>query len=190
MTEPAPGTPPSGSPRHPGSASGTTAEYAAQLIARLGDREPIQYLEELPGAVRALVAGVDPELLLIPEAPDKWSVKDVLVHLLDSEVVYGYRMRFIVAQPEGQIAGYDQERWLRALRYREAQVDPALEALTALRHWNLTWIRTLGDEERARWGTHSERGVESVGHLIRLLAAHDMAHRTQIKRILTAVQAA
>jgi len=95
-----------------------------------------------------------------------------------------------VAQPEGQIAGYDQERWLRALRYREAQVDPALEALTALRHWNLTWIRTLGDEEKARWGTHSERGVESVGHLIRLLAAHDMVHRTQIKRILTAVQAA
>ena len=175
--------------RHPGSESGTTAEYAAQLIAKLGDRDPVAYLEELPGAVRAMVAGVEPEVLRTPEAPDKWSVKDVLVHLLDSEVVYGYRMRFIVAQPEGAIAGYDQERWLRALRYREAQIDPALEALTALRHWNLTWIRTLDDEERARWGTHSERGVESVGHIIQLLAAHDLAHRTQIKRILAAVQA-
>jgi len=172
----------------PGSASGTTAEYAAALIEALGDRDPVAYLEELPGAVRALVAGVDPELLIEPEAPDKWSVKDVLVHLLDSEVVYGYRMRFTLAQPEGPIAGYDQERWLRALRYREAQVDPALEALTALRHWNLTWIRTLSEDEKARWGTHAERGVESVGHLIRLLAAHDMVHRKQIKRILGAVQ--
>lgn len=175
--------------RYPGSQSGTTPEYAAQLIAKLGDRDPVSYLEELPGAVRAMVAGVDPQLLRTPEAPNKWSVKDVLVHLLDSEVVYGYRMRFIVAQPEGTIAGYDQERWLRALRYRDAQVDPALEALTALRHWNLTWIRTLNDDEKARWGTHSERGVENVGHIIRLLAAHDLAHRSQIKRILTAVSA-
>lgn len=176
-----------GDVRYPGGRSGTTAEYAAQLIEKLGDRDPLSYLEELPGAVRAMVAGVDPEVLRTPEAPEKWSVKDVLVHLLDSEVVYGYRMRFIVAQPEGVIAGYDQERWLRALRYRDAQIDPALEALTALRQWNLTWIRTLDDEEKSRWGTHSERGVESVGHIIHLLAAHDLAHRNQIKRILAAV---
>lgn len=172
-----------------GSRSGTTAEYARALIARLGDRDPVAYLEELPGAVRAVVAGVSDEVLLTPEAPGKWSVKDVVVHLLDSEVVYGYRMRFIVAQPENAIAGYDQEQWLRRLRYRDALLDPALDALTALRHWNLTWIRSLTDEEKARWGTHSERGRESVDHIIRLLAAHDLAHRTQIRRILAAVEA-
>lgn len=170
-----------------GSQSGTTAEYAAALIERLGDRDPVAYLEELPGAVRAVVSGLSEEVLLTPEAPGKWSVKDVVVHLLDSEVVYGYRMRFIVAQPENVIAGYDQEQWLRGLRYRDAYLDPALDALTALRHWNLTWIRSLSAEEKARWGTHSERGRESVDHIIKLLAAHDLAHRTQIHRILGAV---
>ena len=149
--------------------------------------DPVAYLEELPAALRAVVATVPEDLLQIPEAPDKWSVKDVIGHLLDSEVVYGYRMRFVLAQPENEIAGYDQELWANRLRYREAPLEPALDAIAALRHWNLTWIRGLSDEEKARWGMHSERGKESVGHLIKLLAGHDLAHRTQIRRILTAV---
>ncbi|MGI9628042.1 MAG: DinB family protein [Longimicrobiales bacterium] len=176
-----------GQSEYAGSQSGTTAEYAAALIARLGDRDPLQYLAELPKAVDDLTSGVDPDVLTTLEAPDKWSVKDVVVHLVDSETIYGYRLRYVVAQPGNALPGYDQERWLRALDYKASDWGLALETLRAHRRWNLDWMTRLTAEEKTRWGDHSERGRETVGHLIRLLAAHDMVHRQQIQRILDKV---
>ena len=171
-----------------GSSGDAIKEYVASLIARLDGRDPGKVMQGTPGALRELLSSVSAGDLMTPEAPGKWSAKGVLVHLLDSEVVYGYRMRFIVAQPEQDIAGYDQDQWARALRYEDAPRDLTLDAFGLLRRWNLGWLDSLNDDERARWGNHSERGHESVDHIVKLLAAHDLVHLAQIRRILATVR--
>ena len=63
----------------------------------------------------------------------------------------------------------------------------SLDELEALRGANLRWLSALTDEEWERWGMHGERGRESLRHLFRLMAAHDLLHRRQIERIQRAI---
>jgi hypothetical protein len=96
-------------------------------------------------------------------------------------------MRFIVAEPQKDVAAYDQDQWARSLHYDEAPLGLTLDVLDTLGRWNLGWIATLSEEKRSRWGNHGERGQESIERILQLLAAHDLVHRAQIARILTAV---
>ncbi len=162
--------------------------YVAALLDLLGDRDPHAVLAATPEALRAATTGMDDAARTAPEAEGKWSVHDVVAHLVDSEVVYGYRMRLIVAADRPAIPGYDQDAWAARLHYAEQPLAALLDAFTALRTLHLAWLRRLSDAELDRLGLHSERGEESVRHLTRLLAAHDLVHLRQIERIKTAVE--
>lgn len=166
-----------------GDAAEDADAYVARLLELLGDRDPLEVQGELVPWLRAEVAGLPDELLRRPERPGKWSIMEVVRHLADSELVYRYRMRMCVAQPESAIAAYDQDRWAEGLRYAEESLEGALRELEALREANLAWLRGLSDEELDRGGFHAERGRESVRDIVALLAAHDLVHRRQILRI-------
>lgn len=165
----------------------TADAYVAALLDLLGDRDPYAVLAETPAALRDATGSLDTDALRTPEGPGRWSVHHVVTHLLDSEVVYGYRMRLIVAADRPAIPGYDQEAWAARLRYTDQPLDAVLDAFAALRALHLAWLRALSDDELDRVGLHNERGEESVRHIVRLLAAHDLVHRGQIARITAAV---
>ena len=165
------------------SARGAAAAYTAAVLDLLGDADPLAVMDELPEALDALVASVSPEAMRRPEEPGRWSVVQVLWHLADSEVIYRYRLRRAVAQ-EDEIVGYDQDAWADRLRYADEEPAEALALIRALRPATVRWLRGLTPEERGRSGVHNERGPESVDHMIRLLAGHDLVHRNQIGRIL------
>jgi len=164
-------------------ASETGAAYTKALLALLGDQDPFEVQEQLVPALRAHVAAMDPSDLRRPEKPGKWSVLDVICHLADSELVYGYRLRMIVAEDEPALVGYDQDRWATRLHHDTADLDFELERLDLLRRSNLGFLRSLDSAEWDRVGRHSERGVESVRRVFKLLAAHDLVHLRQIDRI-------
>lgn len=168
-------------------AKAAASEYVRGLLEILGDRDPVQVQGELAGAIEALVSGLDDASLRRPEAPGKWSIIEVVQHLADTEVVYGYRMRKILADPGAAISGYDQDAWARALRYRDASVEQALAQVRALRASNVSLMRSLSEAEWDRAGLHSERGPESVRQIAKLIAAHDLVHRAQIARIKAAL---
>ncbi len=130
-----------------------------------------------------LVNGLTGEELRRPEAPGKWSILEVIHHLADSELVWAYRLRLVLAEKQPEITGYDQDRWASQLKYREANLQDVLELLGILRKTNLRLISSLSDEELQRAGTHNERGEETVEHMIRLYAGHDLVHSNQISRI-------
>jgi uncharacterized damage-inducible protein DinB len=157
--------------------------YSAALLALLGDRDPWQVMGELDSALPALVVDLTPVELHQPEAPGKWSALEVVAHLADTELVYRYRLRRIVAQPGTAISGYDQDAWARGLRYSEVDRDETLALIRALRTASLRWLRGLSSSELDRVGVHSERGEESVRHTVSLIAAHDLVHRAQLARI-------
>jgi hypothetical protein len=167
----------------PGTTGAGAAAYTTALLGLLGDRDPVEVMRGLVPALRAATEGIDADDLRRPEAPSKWSILEVVQHLADSELVYGYRMRVIVAEDDPAIAGYDQNAWAERLRYNDESLDEVLDELAVLRRRNLRFLDRLGDDEWERSGRHSERGRESIRRIARLLAAHDLAHLRQIERI-------
>lgn len=159
------------------------AQYAKAVLGLVADRSPIDILRETPGAVARAVATMTPQQLKTPEAPGKWSVGSVLRHLADTEVVWGWRMRLILAQDRPPITGFDQDQWAERLDYANADPNESLEAFVVLRRDNLRLIDHASADDLQRVGVHAERGEESAGYLVRLYAGHDLAHLAQIERI-------
>ncbi len=162
-------------------------EYAQGLLKRLGDREPLAAMEVLGAGVRNAFDGVPERAMRQAEAPGKWSMIEVAQHLADSEIVVGFRLRMILSHDRPEVTAYDQDLWADRLRYREARLAEVLEQLEALRAANLRIARRLTGEELRRVGVHAERGEESVGYLLRLVAGHDLVHLDQLARIRRAV---
>jgi hypothetical protein len=164
-----------------------TARYVSALLGLIADNDPVQVLRQTPEAVARLVDAVPATILTTPEAAGKWSMREVIAHLADSELVGGFRLRMVLAHDRPQIIGYDQDRWSERLRYHEVDVRDALEQFTVLRRRNLRLWQDLGPQDLARVGVHSERGEESLEHIRRLYAAHDLLHLRQLERIRQAL---
>ena len=166
-----------------GGAPASTSAYVDALIAELGDRDPLDVLTLTPSALRGATAGLSDDDARRRERDGKWSVLHVVRHLADSDLVSGYRLRLVVAHDRPAISGYDQDRFADRLHYLDGTLAEALEDHAALRQMNLRWLRTLTAEDLERAGVHSERGEESAGRLVRLMAGHDLVHLRQIARI-------
>ena len=157
--------------------------YTARLLNELGDRDPLAVLTELPAWLDRELCEVPYEVLRKPEAPGKWSLLQVVQHLTDSDLVYGYRIRMILIHDNQQMERYDRDAWAEKLRYHDTELDDALQELGAQRRRNLRLLRSLTDAELDRVGVHSVRGPESIRTMISLLGGHDLVHRKQIERI-------
>jgi hypothetical protein len=171
-----------------GAAAGSATDYVRALLDLLGSREPLGVLGELLPWLEQRTARLPDATLRRPEKPDKWSVIEVVQHLADSDLVAGFRTRMMLTEDRPTLQGYDQDRWASELRYREVALAQALDQLRGLRVANLALWSSLTPQQSERVGLHSERGPESVGHVIRLMAAHDLVHRRQIDRILGSIE--
>src|SRR5215471_2875360 len=136
-------------------------EYTVAILGLLGDRDPHDVLRATPDAVRRAVANLSRDELRAPEAPGKWSIRHVVRHLADSEIVWGWRLRLVLAQDRPTITGYDQDAWAGTLRYDTAPVREALDEFSALRRTHVRLIASTSDADLARFGVHAERGEES-----------------------------
>jgi DinB superfamily len=169
-----------------GSSPAATTSYVRALLDLLGSRDPIEVLAELIPSIEERIRSVDERTLRRPERAGKWSAIQVIQHLADSELVTGFRVRMVLTEDRPQLQGYDQDRWASEFHYSEVTVTQALEQLRGLRAANLRLWKQLGPAQLERTGLHSERGPESVAHIIRLMAAHDLVHRRQLDRVLAA----
>lgn len=163
------------------------AQYAPAVLDLVGDRNPVDVLADTPGALARSVAALTPQQLKTPEAPGKWSIAAVLRHLADTDVVWGWRMRLILAQDRPPITGFDQDLWADRLDYADADPNDSLETFAVLRRDNLRLIAKATPDDLKRVGVHAERGEESAGYLVRLYAGHDLMHLAQIERIARAI---
>jgi len=163
------------------------AAYVRAILELLGDRKPAHVLHETTLALSRAIDGLSPSQLRQPEAPGKWSIAQILQHLADSEIVWAWRMRLILAQDRPVLTGYDQDLWAERLQYDQADVSDALEQFTVLRRGNLRLVESTSPADLKRVGIHSERGEESLEHLQRLYAGHDLMHLQQLARVRRAV---
>jgi hypothetical protein len=97
-------------------------------------------------------------------------------------------MRWILAEDEPDIVGYDQDRWVDGLRHRDDDPHDLIALFEALRGANLRLWAATPAADRQRFGRHRERGPESYGLMVQLAAGHDRFHIAQAERALAAVR--
>jgi DinB superfamily len=163
--------------------------YVASLMAALGDRDPMAVLRETPTRLRQAVRGLSAVQQGTPERAGKWSVRHVVQHLADYELVGGFRFRMILAHDRPSLPGYDQDLWANRLHYLEADLDDALGEFAALRGSNVRLFGRATPSELQRAMHHAERGDESLAQMIPMYAGHDLVHLKQIERIRQAIGA-
>ena len=159
------------------------AAYVQALVATLGDREPLEVLRETPTAVRAMCAGLTDGQWRTPMADGEWTALQVVGHLLDVEVVYGFRWRLILTEDRPSYPGYDEKRWSLLPRPASSLLLAALEGLRAV---NLAVLEGVDGDAAARSGVHGEQGEERFDLTVRKVAGHDLAHLNQLARTVAA----
>jgi hypothetical protein len=157
--------------------------YVAAVLGLVGERDPMAILRTTPAALDAAMARLTDPQLVRPERPGRWSVRHVVQHLADSELVWGYRLRMVLAHDRPSLAGYDQDRWADRLGYDRVDARQALGDFAILRAMNLRLLDDASPADLERVAVHAERGEETVAHMIRLYAGHDLLHLRQIERV-------
>lgn len=162
------------------------AEYQRFILSQLGDDDPAVVQAETPEILRRLFDKAGDRLRFQP-AKGKWSVLQIAGHMLDGELVSSARYRWILAQDEPTLVGYDQDVWVERLKHQDADPEELLGLFETLRTANLgLWTRS-SEAERARVGMHEERGPESFELTFRLIGGHDRNHLNQASETLAAL---
>ena len=146
------------------------AEARKQLIE--------QYQDGYRVVAEALVGATDEELDGRP-APGKWTARDVVHHLADSEMTAAVRARLLIAVDGPQIVGFDQDEFARRLQY-DRPIEASLEVFKAVRRATAELLERLTEADWAREGTHTEHGRYTLERWLEIYAAHAHNHAEQI----------
>ncbi len=163
------------------------AAYRRKMSDLVGDRDPLESMAQTPAALRRLVDVHPIEKWRARPFPGKWTANEIIGHLVDTEFVYGFRARLILCEDQPEILPMDQERWVAGQGYDQREPRELTDAFGALREINLRLWRRMTPSDLARIGRHRERGPESLGTLLIMIAGHDLTHLDQIQRYLGAV---
>ena len=138
-----------------------------------------QYNDGYRVVAEALAGATDEQLNARP-APGKWTAREVVHHLADSEMTAATRLRLLVATDNPQIFGYDQDQFARKLFY-DRPIAASLDAFKAARRSTAEILERMSDAEWARAaGTHTEHGPYTAERWMQIYAAHAHAHAEQI----------
>ena len=122
-------------------------------------KQKIDAIEAGPGLIAEAVAGCDDRILDFQPAPGKWTIREMVAHLADVDVLYGYRLRQMIADKDPVLAPIDQDDWARNLGYRDADVADALAAYRASRRANVRLLRRLRVADLQRGARNAFRAV-------------------------------
>jgi hypothetical protein len=117
----------------------------------------------------------------------KWSAREIVHHLGDSESFSAGRLRKLLIEDNAVIQGYDQDVYASRLRYNERDMAPALEAFRSARETTLQLLRLMTEDDWQRVGTHTESGRYSTEDWLTIYAAHAHNHASQIRRLREAI---
>ena len=155
----------------------TPNPYAADLA----DRDPLEALADTPARIRALTERWTPQQFERSYAPGKWSARQILVHLAQTEMVLGARARMALCTTPYASQPFDQNAWM-AHDTAISGAD-ALNALVAMSVMNRALFASLSAADRATPFTHPEYGSISVDWLIQQMAGHQIHHLRQLETI-------
>lgn len=145
-----------------------------------------QYKDGYRVVAEALAGAAGQELDAHP-SPGKWSAREIVHHLADSEMTAAVRLRLLLAEERPQIRGYDQEAFARKLYY-DRPYERSLEAFRFARECTADILDRMTDADWSREGTHSEHGRYPVTRWLEIYAEHAHNHAAQIRRARSAAR--
>jgi hypothetical protein len=146
------------------------------------DGRPLEtILSTTPRAIATLIETIGAEKSTTRPAPGKWSATEIVCHLADCELAFGFRLRQTLAEDDHVIQPFDQEKW--AATYSGIATAEALAVFSSMRDWNLKLIARSLPTSADRKVTHPERGAMTFKIIVETMAGHDLNHLSQLQRI-------
>jgi hypothetical protein len=155
------------------------AAYVQALLSTLGSRDPLTVCADTPNRARRLCSELRTQLWMVPMGPGEWNALQVVGHLFDVDVVYGFRWRLALTEEGPTYPGYNEKAW--SALPRPAPND-MIDAFVSLRNVNLELLRRIAPADWDRRGIHGEQGPEDVRRMVQKVAGHDLAHLNQLER--------
>jgi uncharacterized damage-inducible protein DinB len=162
----------------------TPQQYTQRMLKHSQGKNPLRLQKGTHKKLAALTKRLNKKQLTRQPAPDKWSIAEILAHLADAELVIGYRIRLILASNGTTIQAFDQDAWAKTFNYGRRDSKISLETFRFLRENNLRLLNSVPRPSWENYGLHQERGKESVAHLMKMMAGHDLNHLLQIEKIV------
>jgi hypothetical protein len=144
-------------------------------------RQLVQKYKEGYQTVADAVQGATEAELDARPAPAKWSAREIVHHLADSEMTSAVRLRLLLAEDKPAIKGYDEAEFARRLYY-DRPIAASLDAFRTARLTTAELLDRMTDAEWAREGTHTQHGRYAVEDWLRIYADHAHNHADQIRR--------
>jgi hypothetical protein len=166
----------------------TVQEYTSRLLSYADGKDPLRLQQAAPKKLAQLIKGKTKKQLTRKPAPDKWSIAEIVAHLADAELAIGWRMRKILAQNTVPLDAYDQDIWANTFGYKKRDPRRSLASYHALREANIILLKSVPRNLWTNYGVHAERGNESINHMVKLTAGHDINHLRQVEAILKGKQ--
>ncbi|MCL6565790.1 MAG: DinB family protein [Acidobacteriia bacterium] len=149
-------------------------------------RPALAVLAETPAVLEKLLQAATAEQMQWKPAPERWSISEVLAHLVEIERVFRERVQRIAEQESPPIASYDQEQAYRRGDYSSGRAEEHLQRFHRERESTLQRLHALPDAALFRRGRHSEIGEFTLGELLQEWAFHDLGHIRQIAELYRA----
>jgi uncharacterized damage-inducible protein DinB len=140
----------------------------------LGGRDPGVVIAETPARLAKALEGKATEQLEVRPAPGKWCLREVMAHLADCEIAWGWRLRQALAEEHAVLQPFDQDAWGQV--YGAYSYAAAWKCWSAMRGWNVAFVQALNEAEKEKMYTHPERGEERVWTIVEIMAGHDLHH--------------
>jgi uncharacterized damage-inducible protein DinB len=156
------------------------APFYSGYVTLAKEHDPLVLLDKQRDILRQMCSAISEEQALARYAPGKWSIKEVIGHLSDTERVFSYRLFRISRGDTTPLAGFDQNVYVDSARSDERPLAELLEEFLSVREATLRLVQGLTPEELARRGTANEAAV-SARALVYIAAGH-VAHHIRILR--------
>jgi hypothetical protein len=143
----------------------------------------LEIFEEAPTRFSRALEGLTPEEISTRAVAGKWTIREIVGHVTDSEICGALRMRLVLAQPGGALPAYDQDRFAEGLAYGEfdeAQLADTLALFARLRSVSARLLRRASPEAWENVGAHRQWGEMTLRQLLELYADHGERHLFQI----------
>lgn len=149
----------------------------------------IRRYAEGPAVLQTALDSVPRQAMQWRPAPGQWTVHEVIIHCADSETNAHMRIRYLLAEAEPLIVGYDQDAWARILDYHALPLEPALATIAAVRANTVPLLESLSESDWKKSGRHTEHASYGVEQWMELYAEHLEIHARQIQRNVAAWEA-
>ena len=136
-----------------------------------------------PELVALVLTGVFGEEEDFARAPGKWSVRQIVAHLADAELVGAHRFRQVLAEENPTIIAFDQDAWTRNLDYARRKPKQSLETFRRLRAENYDLLKDQPESAYERTGNHTVNGRMSLRQMLEGYAQHAESHARQLQEI-------